>query len=104
MAGLQPGGRAGVRKAMRMILACLFLLTSGAAMAQKEALKPAPVPGVLPGTGAPADRAGNSSSAESGTPFSGAPTGAIAGGGQATPQTLSAPASRETAPAPSVSR
>ena len=89
---------------MRMILACLFLLNSGAAMAQKEALKPAPVPGVLPSKGAPADRAGSSSSAESGAPFSGAPTGAIAGSGQATPQTLAAPSGRETGPAPSVSK
>ncbi len=87
-----------------MILACLFLLTSGAAMAQKEALRPAPVPGVLPSTGAPADRAGTSNTADSSAPFAGQPTGAIAGSGQATPQNLASPTSRDTAPAPSLSR
>ena len=89
---------------MRMILASLLLIVScGAAFAQKEALKPAPVPNVSPGEVTPADRAGASNGPDNSSPFSGSPTGAIAGSGPATPQPQTS-TSKEAAPTPSLSR
>lgn len=89
---------------MRTILAITaLLLASPAAMAQREPLAPAPVPTLDPGRVAPADRAGRSDAADNSAPFSAAPTGQVAGSGQATPQTLSS-TPRESAPLPSLSR
>ena len=75
---------------MKIILAITaLLLSSGAVMAQREPLAPAPVPNLDSGRPAPADRAGRSDAADNSAPFSAAPTGQVAGSGQATPQTLS---------------
>ncbi len=87
-----------------MILTSLLVaLPLGAALAQKEELKPAPVPNVSPGAVTPADRAGSSNGPDNASPFSGSPTGAIVGSGQATPQTQ-ATTGKEAAPTPSLSR
>ncbi len=67
---------------MRLIIAMLAVsLLSGAAWAQAE--KPpekvwtaAPVPGNLPSNPPPADRAGNTTGADSSSPFSSRPLGA----------------------------
>lgn len=89
---------------MRMIVAsALLVLASGVALAQKEELKPAPVPNVSPGAVTPADRAGKSNGPDNSSPFSGAPTGAVAGSGQATPQTQ-AETTKQGVPTPSLSR
>lgn len=86
-----------------MIAVLILITVSGAAFAQKEALRPAPVPGLGPTTVSPADRAGRSDTSDNAAPFAAAPTGAVAGSGQATPHTTGKE-TRDAAPTPSLSR
>ncbi len=88
---------------MKIIVAALLVLSSTAAMAQKEPLTPAPVPGRILDTYAPSDRAGRSDAADNSAPFSAAPSGLVVGNGQSTAQPL--PSSQRDDPAtPSLSR
>ncbi len=90
---------------MRIVLAAsILVLTSGIAFAQKEKLRPAPVPGDNPGMVTPADRAGTSNTSDNSAPFAGAPNNMIPGGGQPTPSTIGTPGDRQSVPAPSVTK
>lgn len=85
---------------MRTIVAALLTLVSTAALAQKEPLRPAPVSPLSQGTVAPADRAGQSNSADNAAPFAAAPAAPV---GQNTPAVTTAP-EKDAAPTPNLSR
>ncbi len=87
---------------MRILIAALVLLP-GAAFAQPEPLRPAPVPGIARSDGPPADRAGTASTPQSGAPFSGLPSGGSLSTGQPTPPTLTSP-TRDSSPSPNLSK
>jgi hypothetical protein len=89
---------------MRTVILATLLAVSTSAYAQPGPLTPAPVPGVDSGHVAPADRAGESNTAANQAPFAGAPNNMVPGAGQATPQTMGTPDSRQTAPAPSINK
>ena len=72
---------------MRAILVAAALLATPA-FAQTKVWTPAPVAGIGPSLGAPADRAGIASSADLGAPFSATPTGALGGSGRTGPSTV----------------
>ncbi len=85
---------------MRNIMTVLILIaSSGAALAQPEPLRPAPVPNVGPAAAAPSDRLGTAGTSANAAPFSGAPGGAASGGAQPLTPSLSGPG-KETGPAP----
>ena len=60
-------------------LASLAVISGASAQTEKKVWTDAPVPGTLPSSGAPADRAGGVTSPDSSTPFSGVPSGARVG-------------------------
>lgn len=70
-----------LQTALPVIFAVAVFATMGGASAQTEqkVWTDAPVPGTLPSDGAPADRAGNGTTRDSSTPFSGLPSGARSG-------------------------
>ena len=85
------------------ITTILMTSTLGAAAYAQGRLEPAPVPNRELSQGAPADRAGRPDGADNAAPFSGLPTGVIAGSGQATPSTVGTP-QKDAGPTPSLSR
>jgi len=62
------------------ILAVCFVSAAASAQTEKKVWTDAPVPGSLPSSVAPADRAGNNSGPDQSAPFSGLPTGARTSG------------------------
>lgn len=60
-------------------LASLAVISGAFAQTEKKVWTDAPVPGTLPSSGAPADRAGGVTGPDTSTPFSGVPSGARAG-------------------------